>query len=262
MQALQRVQTSRSIGFSWRHSTSKAPSQPDRPVTLPDQTGYLRSSGSSPAAGSDQHASLPAAPTSRSAQSSAAAAGPMTSTWPCDLNSTAGAGSGSGSAAIAISAAILGVDFSAGPAAELADVHELDALLRNLGEQRRFLRAGDDDVLAAAERGLERADVLAAQLVVHGERLARLERRRERLRVERDGAVAAADLKRLASQARRAWTVAVAVPIPAPGPAPPQPPPASPAPAFLRRSNSSVRAWLSVFSISSGIGSAMVQSPE
>src|SRR6187431_2517609 len=37
----------------------------------------------------------------------------MISTWPCDLNSTAGAGSGSGSAAIASSAAIFGVDFSA-----------------------------------------------------------------------------------------------------------------------------------------------------
>src|SRR6185295_2172150 len=45
----------------------------------------------------------------RSAQSSAAAAGPTISTWPADLNSTAGAGSASGSAAIATSAAIFGI---------------------------------------------------------------------------------------------------------------------------------------------------------
>src|SRR5688572_9742044 len=111
MQALQRVHTSRSIGFSWRHSTSKAPSQPERPVTLPDQTGYLRSRGSSPppAVTSTLTSNCP---DRRSAQSSAAAAGPITRTWPCDLNSTAGAGSDSGSAAIAISAAIFGVDFS------------------------------------------------------------------------------------------------------------------------------------------------------
>ena len=44
----------------------------------------------------------------------------------------------------------------------------LIALARGeLAEQRRFLRAGDDHVVAAAERGLERAGVLAAQLVVH-----------------------------------------------------------------------------------------------
>src|SRR5687767_2618356 len=112
MQALQRVHISRSIGFSCRHSSSNAPSQPDRLVTLPDHTGYLRSSGSSPppCVISTETSSWPAR---RSAQSSAAAAGPMISTWPCDLNSTAGAGSGSGSAAMASSAAIFGVDFSA-----------------------------------------------------------------------------------------------------------------------------------------------------
>src|SRR6185503_4704937 len=112
MHALQRVQASRSIGFSCRHSTSKAPSQPDRPVTLPDHTGNFLSSGSSPpplVASTETSSWLER----RSAQSSAAGAGPMISTWPCDLNSTAGAGSASGSAAIAISAAIFGVDFSA-----------------------------------------------------------------------------------------------------------------------------------------------------
>src|SRR5438105_5699942 len=107
-QALQRVQSSRSIGFSWRHSTSNAPSQPCSFVTRPDHTGYLRSSGSSPP--------LPVIstltcnwPARRSAQSSAASAGPTMRRSPSDLNSTAGAGSGSGSAAIATSAAIFGV---------------------------------------------------------------------------------------------------------------------------------------------------------
>src|SRR5688572_16339183 len=113
MHALQRVHTSRSIGLSWRHSTSNAPSQPERPVTLPDQTGYCRSRGSSPPALPVINALTSNCSESRSAQSSAAAAGPITSTCPCDLNSTAGAGSGSGSAAIAISAAMRGVDFSA-----------------------------------------------------------------------------------------------------------------------------------------------------
>src|SRR6185436_13598110 len=100
----------------------------------------------------------------------------------------------------------LGGRFLRRPAAELADVDELDALLGDLAEQRRLLRAGDDYVVARADRGLERADILAAQLVMHVDRRARLERRRERFRVERDGAVATADLKRLAFQAhRRAW---------------------------------------------------------
>src|SRR6185295_19098540 len=73
----------------------------------------------------------------------------------------------------------------------------------------RFLRAGDDQILIGSGRGLERADVLAAQLVMHRQRLAGLESRRERLRVERDGAVAAADLKRLAFQAHRSWPARV-----------------------------------------------------
>ena len=128
-------------------------------------------------------------PDSRSAQSSAAAAGPMISTCPADLNSTAGAGSGSGSAAIGDAAPRSSAcDFSADQPPSSRMLTKLDARSTRgeLAEQRRFLRAGDDDVVAAAERGLERAGVLAAQLVVHGERLARLERRGERLRVERD----------------------------------------------------------------------------
>src|SRR6185503_10320113 len=51
----------------------------------------------------------------RSAQSSAAAPGPMISTCPADLNSTAVAGSGSGSAAIATSAAIFGMVLARSP---------------------------------------------------------------------------------------------------------------------------------------------------
>src|SRR5581483_2379544 len=54
-------------------------------------------------------------PARRSAQSSAASAGPMMSRSPADLNSTAGAGSGSGNAAIATSAAIFGVTSAACP---------------------------------------------------------------------------------------------------------------------------------------------------
>src|SRR5947207_7246365 len=106
-QALQRVQTSRSIGFSCRHSTSKAPSQPESALTFPDQRGNLCSSGTSPLPVSSTLTS--SWPDNRSAQSSAASPGPITRTWPPDLNSTAGAGAGSGNAAIATRAAIFGV---------------------------------------------------------------------------------------------------------------------------------------------------------
>src|ERR1043165_3963995 len=54
-------------------------------------------------------------PDRRSAQSSAAAAGPTTSTWPADLNSTAGTGSASGSAASATSAAIFAIALPRSP---------------------------------------------------------------------------------------------------------------------------------------------------
>src|SRR6476646_5858898 len=112
MQGLHRVHSSRSIGLSCAHSTSNAPSQPATPVAFPDHTGNLRSSGSSPDA-SVASTLTSSWPERRSAQSSAAAAGPMISSWPPDLNSTAGAGSGSGSAAAASKAAIFGADFSA-----------------------------------------------------------------------------------------------------------------------------------------------------
>src|SRR3954466_3292765 len=106
--ALQRVQTSRSIGFSCCHSTSKSPSHPESFVTRPDHTGYLRSSGSSPLL--PETSTLTAScDERRSAQSSAASAGPMMRSSPSDLKSTAGIGSGSGSVAMATSAAILGI---------------------------------------------------------------------------------------------------------------------------------------------------------
>src|SRR3954468_16107243 len=111
-QALQRVHRSRSIGFSCCQLTSNAPSQPASPVMRPDQTGYFRSSGSSPARPVMSTLTL-SCPARRSAQSSAASAGPMISTSPADLNSTAGVGSGSGSAAMAMSAASFGVACSA-----------------------------------------------------------------------------------------------------------------------------------------------------
>src|SRR5580765_488076 len=107
-QALQRVQSSRSIGFSCCQATSKAPSQPASRVTRPDQTGYLRSSGSSPPRPVMSTLTLSSA-ASRSAQSSAASAGPTIRTSPADLNSTAGVGSGSCSAVMAMSAASFGV---------------------------------------------------------------------------------------------------------------------------------------------------------
>jgi hypothetical protein len=78
MQALQRVQTSRSIGLSWRHCTSKAPSQPVSAVTFPDHSGKRRSSGISPPAVASTLTS--SCSQRRCAQSMATAAGPMMST--------------------------------------------------------------------------------------------------------------------------------------------------------------------------------------
>ncbi len=127
---------------------------------------------------------------------------------PPDLNSTAGAGCGSGSAAMAMSAAIFGV--AALPSCDqpacsrtLTKRTRRAGVAGELAEKRRLLRARDDHVVAAAERRLERPRVPAAKLVVHGERLARFQRRAERFRIERDGAVAAADLKRLSFQVHR-----------------------------------------------------------
>src|SRR5712691_4205410 len=109
MHLLQRVHTSRSIGFSCSHSTSKAPSHPDTRTGFPDHTGKLRSGGSSPPIALVIKTLGVRTPARRPAHSRAATAGPMTKIWPADLYSTLGTGSGSGSAAAARSAAIFGV---------------------------------------------------------------------------------------------------------------------------------------------------------
>src|SRR5258708_9723356 len=94
------------------------------------------------------------------------------------------------------------------PARLLAHVDELEVrarpgLLRQLTKQRGLLRAGDDHI-GIAERALERRRILAAQLVVHHERRARLQGARERLGVDAYRAITAADLKCLAFQAHLA----------------------------------------------------------
>src|SRR5437773_254293 len=109
MHLLQRVHTSRSIGFSCSHSTSKAPSQPETRSGFPDHTGKLRSAGSSPPVPPVIKTLGVRTPVRRPAHSRAAPEGPITRTWPPDLYSTLGTGSGSGSAAAASSAAIFGV---------------------------------------------------------------------------------------------------------------------------------------------------------
>src|SRR3989441_7447599 len=109
MHLLQRVHTSRSIGFSCSHSTSKAPSQPETRSGFPDHTGKLRSAGSSPPVPCVIKTLGVRTPAKCPAHSRATAEGPMTRIWPPDLYSTLGTGSGSGSAAAASSAAIFGV---------------------------------------------------------------------------------------------------------------------------------------------------------
>src|SRR5437588_2597807 len=109
MHLLQRVHTSRSIGFSCSHSSSKAPSHPDTRTGLPDHTGKLRSAGSSPPSSRVMRTLGCRLAENLFAHCRAAVEGPMTSTWPPDLYSTLGTGSGSGSAAAASSAAIFGV---------------------------------------------------------------------------------------------------------------------------------------------------------
>src|SRR5438034_11055576 len=109
MHLLQRVHTSRSIGFSCSHSTSNAPSQPETRSGFPDHTGKLRSAGSSPPVPPVIKTLGVRTPVRRPAHSRAAIEGPMIRTWPPDLYSTLGTGPGSGSAAAASSAAIFGV---------------------------------------------------------------------------------------------------------------------------------------------------------
>ncbi len=86
------------------------------------------------------------------------------------------------------------------PARHLPDVDEAQLGLgpRRLGElaeERRLLRAAHQQRLVA-ERRLEPPGLLAAQLGVDGQRGSRFQRRRQGLRIERDGLVAAAQLKR------------------------------------------------------------------
>src|SRR5438445_8673031 len=86
------------------------------------------------------------------------------------------------------------------PARVFADIDELQLRrsIRRLGdfrEQRRLLRAGDHAGFVL-ERLLEAADVLAAQLRVHLDRLREFERGAERLGIERHGLVAVADFQR------------------------------------------------------------------
>src|SRR5437879_10044877 len=92
MHLLQRVHTSRSIGFSCSHSTSKAPSQPETRSGFPDHTGKLRSAGSSPPIPLVIKTLGVSTPAKRPAHSRAATEGPMTKTWPPDLYSTLGTG--------------------------------------------------------------------------------------------------------------------------------------------------------------------------
>jgi hypothetical protein len=71
------------------------------------------------------------------------------------------------------------------PPAGLADVDELQAstafqLAVQLAEERRLLRAGDHEVVAFLHRSLERGNVPAAQLAVHVQGTAFLERARDR----------------------------------------------------------------------------------
>src|SRR5258708_12855476 len=87
MHLLQRVHTSRSIGFSCSHSTSKAPSHPDTRTGFPDHTGKLRSGGSSPPIALVIKTWGVRTPASRPAHSRAATAGPMTKILPPDLSS-------------------------------------------------------------------------------------------------------------------------------------------------------------------------------
>ena len=93
------------------------------------------------------------------------------------------------------------------PAAGLADVDEPDrlrlaAFLRDLAEQPRLLRARDDDIAGGPAR--ERGELLLAQHGPHGGRARKLERLRERARVERHRAVARAKMQMLVGEAHRA----------------------------------------------------------
>ena len=154
-------------------------------------------------------------PCSRCAHASASPAGPAIRSCPSDLNAMRGTGSGSGSAAAAISAAIFrrgGTRFDR-PARRFAHVDEADglrlpALLRDVTEQARLLRAGDDDIAGRAVD--KRREFFLAQLAMQRQRPGEFQRARERRGVERHGAVAVAQMQRTVAQAHWASTLAAA----------------------------------------------------
>ncbi len=110
MHALQRVQRSRSIGFSCAHAASNAPSHPVNAVMRPENTGKFRSAGNSaPVARPVTTTVTASCGASTPAQCSAACAGPTISNRPSERYDTGATGSGSGNPASANSAAIFGV---------------------------------------------------------------------------------------------------------------------------------------------------------
>src|SRR5262249_8106256 len=88
-----------------------------------------------------------------------------------------------------------------GPARRLADIDERQlclaaGLVVQLGEERRLLRTSDH-AFASGKRRAKSLDLLAAELGVNRDRRSRLQRSRERLGIERHGAVAVAELEGL-----------------------------------------------------------------
>ena len=100
------------------------------------------------------------------------------------------------------------------PARRFAHVDEADrlrlpALLRDVTEQARLLRTGDDDIAGGA--GDKRREFLLTQLSMQRQRPGDFQRARERVRVERHRAVAVAQLQRTVAQAHWASTLAAAL---------------------------------------------------
>ena len=92
------------------------------------------------------------------------------------------------------------------PAAGFADVDEPDrlrlaALLRDVAEEARFLRAGDDDI--ARRTTGEGGELLLAQHRPHFRGAGKLERARQRRRVDGHRAVAGAEVEMLVGQTHR-----------------------------------------------------------
>ncbi len=209
MHALQRVQRSRSIGFSCSHDASKAPSHPARPVSRPLWTGNARSAGSSAPGGAarDEH---------RDGELRCEHLRPVqrrlggTRDQHLALRRVRDArhGLGIGHSGQREERGDLGRRaFRFGrPPARLADVDEADrlrlaALLRNIAEERRLLRAGDHDI----PRGVigKPGELLLAEHRVHQRLAAQFERARERRGVEPHRAVARAKMERLVAEAHR-----------------------------------------------------------